>query len=57
VRKRDARVFDFLTETQLDFSLNDYLGKLIDIDPSKTVDHVLKRYGRLKHMRIVDTCV
>lgn len=45
--QRSQELFDFLKRTKLDFDLDDYLGKMLLIDPSQTVDYLLKKYGKL----------
>ena len=57
LKKKDRRVFDFLDRQQIDFPLNRNLGKLLRIDASLAVKYILKRYGRLQGLKIVDTCV
>ena len=57
VKKQDKKVFDFLDRQQIDFPLNKNLGKLLRIDATRAVMYILKRYGRLQGLKIVDTCV
>ena len=57
LKKKDPRVFDFLNKHQIDFSLNPNLGKLLRIDPEKSVRYILRRFGRDKSFKIVDKCV
>lgn len=54
---KNKKIFEFLKRVQLDFDLTKYLGKLLIIDSSQTVDYVLKRYGRLQQVKIVETVV
>ena len=47
VKMKDKKVFDFLKKVQLDINLSKYLGKLLLIESSLTVDFVLQRYGKM----------
>ena len=57
LKKKDARVFDFLNERTIDFPLSPNLGKLLLIDASKAVNYIMRRYRRHKSLKIVDTCI
>ena len=41
VSKKDIQVFEFLKKRQLDFSLNEFLVKLIKIDCKQTVEYII----------------
>lgn len=57
LKKKDAKVFGFLHQHQIDFPLNPNLGKLLRIDSALAVQYIIKRHGQNKSFKIVDTCV
>mmetsp|Transcript_34432 Transcript_34432/g.42496 ORF Transcript_34432/g.42496 Transcript_34432/m.42496 type:complete len:85 (+) Transcript_34432:284-538(+) len=57
LKKKDPKVFQFLSTRQIDFPLNPNLGKLLRIDAKQAVNYILKRHGRHNAFKIVDTCV
>lgn len=40
VKMKNKKLFEFLKKVQLDFDLTKYLGKLLIIDSSLTVDYI-----------------
>lgn len=46
VKMKSPKIFEFLRKVQLDIDLKKYLGKLLKIDSSSTVDYILQRFGR-----------
>jgi len=48
VKMQNKKLFEFLNKFKIEFDLNIYLGKLLMIDPSKTVDYLLQRYGKIQ---------
>jgi hypothetical protein len=58
VKKGDKiEVFGFLKMFQFDFSLPNYLKKLLTIDPERTVEYLVQRHGQHAAVNIVDTCI
>lgn len=47
VKIKSSKLFEFLKKVKLDFDLPTYLGKLLLIDSSQTVDYMLKKYGKV----------
>lgn len=47
VRKKDPRVFDFLKRVNIDFSLDEHLIQLLNIDANQTVEFILSRFKRM----------
>lgn len=57
LKKKDVKVFDFLSKRPFDFPLHPNLAKLLRIDAKQAVDYILKRHGRHNAYKIVETCV
>ena len=45
VQKKEIQVFEFLKKYQIDFALNEFLVKLIQIDCHQTVEYIIQRFG------------
>lgn len=58
LKRRDAKIFDFLAKHKIDFPINPIFGKLLQINAIKATQYVLNRHVRgLKTSGIVENCL
>ena len=57
LKKKDPKVFKFLSKRPFDFPLHPNLGKLLRIDAKQAVHYMLNRHGRHNSFKIIETCV